>query len=517
MKRILLIATIILSTLFSYAQEYNVDMNCTLSRSYNRWKSGSNINITKIKHETINLNYNGLYAPYNIREQYYFYEKGSNVPIEVNTRLTENMVCNCNYVTVDDIWNYYIVCNVLPMIQKKGFQNQLRDELEEDALYFIQRLQADGRAFKDPYLENYIYGLIAKIAPTTLVDGRPGNVSIVILNDDEQNAFTFSNGIIVITTGLLANLHSEDELVAILAHEIAHFVLDHSVENVNAAISRQKRAAFWAALATGIAATGEIIAVSNNPYYTPGAATIATAAISTAMANSYIQQQGMEYNHAQEDEADKVAKELLKLLDYNENALATALERMKISNQEERSNTAYISSYTHPALVNRIQNLGTPNITIKNKDFEKMVSFAVSSAAMKKYSARRYRQALRLIEQNIANNVATTEDYIIRASCLLALYNNSTSNQKAEASIAQAKKLSPNDINIFKPEIITLLRLNKNNEAIDMLKNYQTAIDETLVSLKDIGNGNEWSYWNNYFLSEKNWTKNMLIKIGAIN
>ena len=54
-----------------------------------------------------------------------------------------------------------------------------------------------------------------------------------LLRVNDENVYMYSNGTMVIHTGLLSALHTEDELVAILSHEIAHFVLDHSVQNVN--------------------------------------------------------------------------------------------------------------------------------------------------------------------------------------------------------------------------------------------------------------------------------------------
>ena len=52
------------------------------------------------------------------------------------------------------------------------------------------------------------------------------------------------NGSMVISTGLLCTLDSEDELAAVIACELGHFVLDHQVNNIYRAERRAKRAAF---------------------------------------------------------------------------------------------------------------------------------------------------------------------------------------------------------------------------------------------------------------------------------
>lgn len=50
-----------------------------------------------------------------------------------------------------------------------------------------------------------------------------------ILATDEVNAFACPGGLILVTKGLLANTKNEEELAAVLAHEIAHVTLRHGV------------------------------------------------------------------------------------------------------------------------------------------------------------------------------------------------------------------------------------------------------------------------------------------------
>ena len=348
--------------------------------------------------------------------------------------------------------------------------------MEDDALEYIQKVKNYGLEFNDPYLESYIYSLVAKIAPTQLIDGRPGSINLLIQENPTLNAGCYPNGTIVLNTGLLAALHSEDELVAILAHEIAHYVLDHSVQNVNAMLLRQKRAEFWAALATGLTAAAEGYAASQNAYYVPGAATMSMAILSTNIALEVVERLGMKYNHEQENDADKLAIEVLKILGYNENALATALTRLEGEYVKERNNAMYINSYTHPALIERINNAGKV-LDYQDEKFEEIISFAVSSVATMKYSDRRFHQCLPYVNQNIKNGVATADDYILKANCLLSTKNVVASNQEVLELISIAKQLDADNINIYKTEIIATLRLNNKPKALELLNLYITTLD----------------------------------------
>lgn len=110
--------------------------------------------------------------------------------------------------------------------------------------------------------------LIYKLYPETTHDERQGLKSVLVVNDISPNAFMCPNGTILITTGLLSTINSEEELIAALAHEVAHYVLDHSVININKDLQRHKTALFWAGFATVVAASADIYMTAKDEYYT---------------------------------------------------------------------------------------------------------------------------------------------------------------------------------------------------------------------------------------------------------
>lgn len=76
------------------------------------------------------------------------------------------------------------------------------------------------------YVERVGHGIVAQnddvLRP--FLDYRFG-----VLATDEINAFACPGGLILVSKGLLADTKSEDELAAVLAHEIAHVTLRHGV------------------------------------------------------------------------------------------------------------------------------------------------------------------------------------------------------------------------------------------------------------------------------------------------
>ena len=111
-------------------------------------------------------------------------------------------------------------------------------------------------------------------------------------------------------------------------------------------------------------------------------------------------------------------------------------------------------------MVDRIKKAGIPQ-NITNPKYEKEVSFAITSSARLKFEDRRFRQTLPLVDTNIKNGVATAEDYILKANCLLALHNDDASNNEVLSLINKAKAIDESNINHYKAEILGNLRLRK--------------------------------------------------------
>ena len=154
-------------------------------------------------------------------------------------------------------------------IAKEGLQYSLRSDLEDEALEFVDYVEGSDLGFNDAYLESYLHALIYRIYPLKLDDGRPGILNVRVIKDFKPNAYILPNGSLFVTTGLLSTIGSEEELIGILAHEVAHFVLDHSVININEAVQRQKRAEFCAAFATVAAAAVDVYTSANGSNPAP--------------------------------------------------------------------------------------------------------------------------------------------------------------------------------------------------------------------------------------------------------
>jgi predicted Zn-dependent protease len=78
-----------------------------------------------------------------------------------------------------------------------------------------------------------------------------------VLRDPSPNAFALPNGSVYVHTGMLARLHDEDELAALLAHEITHVAGHHALVDHRAA----KKATIAGMVLGGASVWGGMIAV----------------------------------------------------------------------------------------------------------------------------------------------------------------------------------------------------------------------------------------------------------------
>lgn len=104
------------------------------------------------------------------------------------------------------------------------------------------------------------------------------------------------------------------------------------------------------------------------------------------------------------------------------------------------------------------------------------------------------------------NHVATSEDYILKAYCLFALYNSAQSNEEALSLIHSAKAVDPTNIEAYKAEIVAYLRLDDKNTALRLLQEYESILTDM-----------QQSDHSSYFIdTEISWCRNMQIKLNGM-
>lgn len=173
---------------------------------------------------------------------------------------------------------------------------------------FMRSVRRSVDVIEDPILVEYIEKLGNKVKPKN--QARPFHFFIV--NNPSINAFAGPAGYIGINTGLITTTKSEDELAAVLAHEIAHVTQRHLMrawEN-NSQLAIPNAALIIAAAVLGAAVDTD--------------AGMAVA----AGAQAGLAQQQINFTRSNEREADRVGMEYLTDAGYSASAMPNFFGRM---------------------------------------------------------------------------------------------------------------------------------------------------------------------------------------------
>lgn len=135
-----------------------------------------------------------------------------------------------------------------------------------------------------------------------------------ILETSDPNAYACPGGIILITRGLIKECQNEDELAAVLAHEVAHIAHKDGINSIN-----QAR---WTEVLTtaGTEATRQ---------YAGGVAGQLVTLFEGAIDDVFKTLVVSGYSRSAEESADREAVSILTRAGYNPAALAAILDRLK--------------------------------------------------------------------------------------------------------------------------------------------------------------------------------------------
>lgn len=185
--------------------------------------------------------------------------------------------------------------------------------------------------FESPEKELYLNRICRVITEKSSRPELYNGYHVKILDTDEINALTTSGGHIFVTKGLINCAKSEDSLAGVIAHEVAHIQLEHSIKAI--------KASRWTKAGTTSLNAAINIASDNDAEKMDDI----TGDIISSMINSG-------YSHSQEFDADKAALFLMNEAGYNPSSMIDFLEELKL--KEKGSFSGF--SKTHPSASSRI-------------------------------------------------------------------------------------------------------------------------------------------------------------------
>ena len=170
------------------------------------------------------------------------------------------------------------------------------------------------KLYPDPTASRYVTLVGQTVAAHSDMPQTYGGYRFFILDSDEVNAFASPGGIIFITLGMLKACENEDQLAAVLAHEVAHVQRRHGVELIKD--SRWKK---FGTDAVFMAASG----------YGGGDIAAAVGVFGDMVKDVSHEIMAKGYGKKLEKEADTDALEILMRIGYEPRESATLMQNME--------------------------------------------------------------------------------------------------------------------------------------------------------------------------------------------
>ena len=177
----------------------------------------------------------------------------------------------------------------------------------------IQTETPKGNINRDPHQTERVRGIAKRLIPQTAVfrkDALDWKWEVNVINSQEVNAWCMPGGKIAVYTGLIEKVQiTDDELAAVMGHEMSHALREHSRE----------RASQQAAAGVGASVAGIVADI-----FLPGTGQLATAGAGLGAQGLYL----LPYSRVHETEADRMGVELAARAGYDPRAAIVLWQKM---------------------------------------------------------------------------------------------------------------------------------------------------------------------------------------------
>ncbi|HET7562563.1 MAG TPA: M48 family metalloprotease [Rhodanobacteraceae bacterium] len=199
---------------------------------------------------------------------------------------------------------------------------------------FLHELRGAHLVLDDPQVDQYLHTLGYRLASSSADPTQ--HYTFTLLNIPEINAFATFGGYVFIFARMFTITHSQDELAAVMAHELAHISQHHlqrSLEDQKKSTPLYVLGAFAAALAASKVDSGT--GSNQRPIYGNGYGYGSYGAGGDAAMGAFIsvmalmQQHQIEFTRKDESEADHVGIDTLARAGFKPEAMADVFARMQ--------------------------------------------------------------------------------------------------------------------------------------------------------------------------------------------
>ena len=185
------------------------------------------------------------------------------------------------------------------------------EEQRQYGFYMLHELRNQQMVLDDELLTDYLNTVGYQLVSFSPKTSQP--FTFFVMRDREINAFALPGGFVGVNSGLITMTRTEDELAAVLAHEVSHVTQNHLIRAVEA---EEKMAPLMV-----LAMIGAIAASAHTSPYSTSNADVGAIAVAQGLAA----QMQINFTRGDEQEADRVGIQTLARSGYGFSGNTTTL------------------------------------------------------------------------------------------------------------------------------------------------------------------------------------------------
>lgn len=349
------------------------------------------------------------------------------------------------------------------------FSSQAEDTL---SLAFLEMIYSQADLVTDPELNDYVRTIGQRLLRHVRTNRH---YQFYLINDNNINAFAGPGGIIALHTGLILAAKNEDEIAAVMAHEIQHVQQEH--------LSRMFDQGKKGMLTTLGSIVGALIVGSQNPQ----------AGMGIMMGGMALNvQQQLAFSRDHEWEADRTGIDVLAAAGYNPNAMADFFDTL--SNRYRNDSKIPEMLLTHPVSTKRLSDSRARARTLSYQTRQQDNTLALAKLRIQNLTGK--------VENNdkLSNELACYQTY-------LNFVQTHKTQHQPPACQSLPKHLWSNIIQLQASKNInhstwqSLIELHPNNSALqlhyaDLLLEQQQSAQVVKLLSANVSRFNEsWEFW----------------------
>jgi uncharacterized membrane protein len=319
-----------------------------------------------------------------------------------------------------------------------------RQQLSELTDEYQRAIGASNGFWTNLQVQDKLQRQLLTVQPNPMMPGRPGAFRLRVLSTTTPNVLALNDGTILVTTGLLTTLETEAQLRAVLAHEVAHVVLDHALATYRSGQRRSRARNLLGSIVGGVTSI-----VTPGLGRRPVESTV--YGLSADLATRYLDREfiaaaGLEYSRDQERAANRLAQEWLLARGESPGALHAALQALERAGVYGSMGHGASFTDNHPSSPERRDELaavieeegGDPAMldateTTPDSTYDTAIAAVLEHEAEMDLTARRFHSASDVLDRALRTQWTTPQTFLFKA---VAVRNTTTGAEGVTEALA---------------------------------------------------------------------------------